>query len=183
MRQKVPRFVHQIDHRRSIRHGDVDVEAEDQQRARELLQLLDDVLVAFAGRDDLIHPARERMRAGGGDAQPDALGGVGEIAPRADDFFRQLLGRRADFGTDLDDRLVHFPLDLIAEGGRARLEQLGDVRAQLPRVGIHDLELFLDADREGVIHDSCAGPDRFGGGHPSIPEAPICQSEPQPRAR
>ena len=57
-----------------IGHRDVDVQAEDQQRARQLLQLLDDVLVALAGRDDLVHPVRERMRAGGGDAQADALG-------------------------------------------------------------------------------------------------------------
>ena len=73
--------------------ADVDVQAEDQQRSRELLQLLDDVLVALAGRDDLVHPARERMRAGGGDAQPDALGGVGEIAPVADDLAGELLDR------------------------------------------------------------------------------------------
>ena len=53
---------------------------------------------------------------------------------------------------DLDDRLVHLALDLIAERRRARREQLGDVRAQLPGLGIDDLELFLDADGEAVCH-------------------------------
>ena len=130
----------------------MDVQAEDQQRPRQLLQLFDDVLVALAGGDDLIHPVRERMGAGGGDAQADALRGVGEIAPGADDLRRQLLDRSADLRADLDDRLVHLALDVLAEGRRARREQLGDVRAQLPGRGIDDLEFFLDADGEGVVH-------------------------------
>ena len=63
MRQEVPHFVHQIDHRRPVGHADVHVQAEDQQRTRELLQLLDDAVVADARRQDLILPVRERMGA------------------------------------------------------------------------------------------------------------------------
>ena len=138
----------------AIRHRDVDVQAEDQQRPRELLQLFDDVLVALAGGDDLIHPARKRMRAGGGDAQADALGAVGEIAPDAEISLSSSSIVGADLGADLDDRLVHLALELIAEGRGARRQQLGNVRSQLPRVGVDDLEFFLDADgeREPVIH-------------------------------
>ena len=62
------------------------VEPEDQQRARQLLKLLDDVLVALTGRDDLIDPVGKRVRAGGGDTQAHALRGIGEIAAIADDF-------------------------------------------------------------------------------------------------
>jgi len=98
------------------------------------------------------------MRAGGGDAQPDALGGVGEIAAGADDLAGQLLDRSADLGADLDDRLVHLALDVIAEGRRARREQLGDVRSQFPRRGIDDLKFFLDADGERVIHEGPVAP-------------------------
>ena len=99
------------------------------------------------------------MRAGGGDAQTDALRGVGQVAPVPDDFAGELLDAGADLGADLDDRLVHLALDLIAERGRARREQLGDVRAQLPGGGIDDLEFFLDADGEGVSHSvPAAGP-------------------------
>jgi hypothetical protein len=48
---------------------------------------------------------------------------------------------------------------VIAEGGRARREQLGDVRPELPGGGIDDLKFFLDADGERVVHGSpLAGP-------------------------
>jgi hypothetical protein len=96
------------------------------------------------------------MRAGGGDAQADALGGVGEIAADADDLGRQLLDVGADLGPDFDDRLVHLALDVVAEHGGARGQQLGDVRTQLPGVGIDDLEFFLDADGERVVHGVAA---------------------------
>ena len=49
VRQEVARRVHQVDGRAVIGHGDVHVHAEDEQRSRELLELLDDVLVALAG--------------------------------------------------------------------------------------------------------------------------------------
>ena len=58
----------------------------------------------------------------------------------------------ADLRADLDDRLVQLALDLIAERRRARRQQLGHVRPQLPGLGIDDLELFLDADGEAVRH-------------------------------
>ena len=141
----------------SIGYRDVHVQSEDQQRPRQLLQLLDDVLVALARRDDLIDPVREGVRAGGGDAQADALRGIGEIAAIADDFLGQLADVRTDLGPDLDDRLVHLALDLIAEGGHARRQQLLHVRAKLPGLGIDDLELFLDADGERVLHGSAGG--------------------------
>jgi len=92
------------------------------------------------------------MRARGGDAETDALGGIREIAPDADDLFGQLLDVRADLRADLDDRLMHLTLDLIAEGRRAFREELGHVRPKLPCGGIDDLKFFLDADGEGVIH-------------------------------
>jgi hypothetical protein len=124
---------------------------------RQLLQLLDDVLVALAGRDDLIDPVGEGVRASRGDAQADALRGIGEIAAIADDFLGQLADVRTDLGPDLDDRLVHLALDLIAEGGHARRQQLLHVRAELPALGIDDLEFFLDADGERVLHGSAGG--------------------------
>ena len=64
----------------------------------------------------------------------------------------ELVDARADLGADLDDRLMHLALDVIAEGRRARREELGDVRPQLPRGRIDDLEFFLDADGKRVSH-------------------------------
>ena len=79
-----------------IGHGDVHVQAEDQQRPRQLLQLLDDAVVAHARGEDLILPVREGMRAGGGDGQPDAFGAAGQLAADAEDLVAQLGDVAAD---------------------------------------------------------------------------------------
>src|SRR6185503_19670680 len=55
---------------------------------------------------------------------------------------------------DSSRRVWQISLDLIAERGAALGQQLRDVRAQFPRVGIDDLEFLLDADRERVPHGS-----------------------------
>ncbi len=59
----------------------------------------------------------------------------------------------ADFGADLDDRLVHFAFHLFAEIRGGGGDELADVRTQLARGGIYDLKFFLDADRETVTHE------------------------------
>ena len=118
VRQEVARFVQQLDRARAVGHRDVDVQAEDEQRPRELLQLFDDVLVALAGRDDLILPARKRVRAGGRDAQADAFGALRQLAADVVDLVLELVDVGADFGADLDDRLVQLALELIAERRR-----------------------------------------------------------------
>src|SRR4029077_12272143 len=41
---------------------------------------------------------------------------------------------------------------LLPEAIRARLNQVGHMRAQLSRRGGNDLKLFLDANREAVLH-------------------------------
>ena len=48
MRQEIADHVHHVDGGLLVGHGDVDVHAEDQKRAGELLELLDDMFVAFA---------------------------------------------------------------------------------------------------------------------------------------
>src|SRR5207245_9028412 len=85
-------------------------------------------------------------------AKRAALGGFGALAPDADDPLGQLVDAGADLRAHLDDRLVHLALDRVAERRRARGQELLHVRAQLPRRGIDDLQLLLDADREGVLH-------------------------------
>jgi hypothetical protein len=88
---------------------------------------------------------------------------------------------------DLDDRLVHLGLDLIAEDRWTRCEELRNVGAEVTRGGIDDLKLFLDAGREGVIHGPGPRPydrplDRFvlnvgrnGGGNRLFPVAQPCR--------
>ncbi len=152
VRQEVPRGVHDVDRRRLVRHGDVDVQPEDEQRARQLLQFLDDVLVPLTGRDDLIDPRRERVRAGGGHGQADAVGRRAQLRSDLQHLVLELADVLADVRADLHDRLVHLALHLVAQRPAARGQQLRDVRAEFPGVGIDDLELLLDANREPVGH-------------------------------
>src|SRR5215471_11180817 len=92
------------------------------------------------------------MRPGRRDPQPDALGAVRQLAPDPDDLVFEFVDAGADPRPDLDDRLVQLALDLISERRGARRQQLRHVRAELPGLGIDDLEFLLDANREGVRH-------------------------------
>ncbi len=55
--------------------ADVNVAAEDEMLARELLVILPDAYVTRFGRDGLIFPMRKRMRSGGGESSAIALCG------------------------------------------------------------------------------------------------------------
>ena len=89
------------------------------------------------------------MRAGRGHRQTDALGSAREFASVAIDLVAQLVDISADLRAHLDDRLVHFTLDLLPQHRRARSQELGHVRSQLSALGVDDLEFFLDAESEG----------------------------------
>ena len=58
---------------------------------------------------------------------------------------RASAGVLADSSADLDHRLVQLRLDL-AQQEMIAVENLGDVRLQLPGFGIDDLVLFLDPE-------------------------------------
>ena len=91
------------------------------------------------------------MRARGGDREADPLGRGRQLAPDCEQISsRSSLDVGADLRADLDDRLVHLALDLIAERRRARREELGHVRPQVSALGVDDLEFLLDADGEAV---------------------------------
>ena len=153
VRQEVARRVHDVDRGRAVRHRDVHVHAEDEQRSRQLLQLLDDVLVALAWRDDLIDPARERVRARRRHRQAGAIGGRAQLGADLQHLVLRAGSTSSQmFVPELHDRLVHLALHLIAQRRRSGREQLRDVRAQLPGRRVDDLELLLDADREPVRH-------------------------------
>src|SRR5713226_178660 len=150
--KEVAHHVHHVDRGLLVGHGDVDVHAEDQERARELLQFLDDVLVAFAGGDDLIDPTGEGVRAGGGDLQAGALGGGDQFAARAVHFDAQLTDVFANLRAGLDDGLVHLVLDLLDDIRRSGGDELHDMRAELTCGGVDDLKFFFYADGKAVSH-------------------------------
>ena len=149
VREEVERLVHDLDGERAVLDADVHVQAEDEVRAREHLHLLHDLVVARVGEDFLVRPVREGMRAGGRDAHAVLLREADDLRPHLPDVLAYLRDVPADAAADLDDRLVHLRLDALLQDEPALLQDLLDVRAQLPRLRIDDLELLLDAEREG----------------------------------
>ena len=59
--------------------------------------------------------------------------------------------RLADFGAELDDRLMHLRLDLLFEHDLAAFENFLNVRTQFARLRIDDREFLLDAERIDVV--------------------------------
>src|SRR5712692_2520325 len=150
--KEIADHVHHVDGGLLVGHGHVHVHAEDEQGARELLQFLDDVLVALAGGDDLIDPTGERMRAGGGDLQTGAFGSGDQLASRAVHFDAQLADVFTNFRAGFDDGLVHRLLDLLDDIRRSRGNELHDMRAELTGGGVNDLKFFFYADSKAVSH-------------------------------
>src|SRR5688500_14555482 len=148
MRQEVPGLAHEIDRRLPIRHPDMDVQAEDQERSRQLLQFFDDALVANAGREHLVLPVRKRMGAGGRDSEAGAIRRLGELMPDPEQLLPELTDVLADRRADLDDRLMQLSFDLIAEDRSARQQQLRHVRPEFSAVGVDDLKFLFDAERK-----------------------------------
>ena len=89
------------------------------------------------------------MRARRGDAHAVLAGEADDLGPHLADVLADLGDVLADARADLDDRLVHLGLDPLLQDELALVEDLLDVGAQLPRLGIEDLELLLDAEGEG----------------------------------
>src|SRR5258706_2538620 len=152
VRKEIAHHVHHVDRGLFVGHGHVDVHAEDEQGARELLQFFDNVLIALAGGDDLIDPARERVPAGGRDLQAGALGGGDQLASRAMHLDAQLAHVFANLRAGLDDRLVHLVFDLLDDVRRSGGNELHDVRAELTRGRVNDLKFFFYADGKAVSH-------------------------------
>src|SRR5260370_2953341 len=150
--KKVADHVHHVDRGLLVRHGDVDVHAEDQEGTRELLQFFDDVLVALAGGDDLVDPTGKRVRAGGGDLQACALSGGDQLATSAMHLDAELSDVFANFCAGLDDGLVHLMLHLLDDVRRSGGDKLHDVRAELAGGGGNDLKLFFYDDGEALSH-------------------------------
>ena len=117
-----------------------------------MAHLFDDVLIAFPGRDDLVDPARKRVRACRGNLESCAFRRGDELATCAMHFDAQLADVFADARAGFDDGLVQLMLHLLRDVRGSRGDELADVRTQFARRGINDLEFFFDADGEAVSH-------------------------------
>ena len=151
VRQKIARLIHDVDRHFAIRNSHVHVQAEDQIGARHLLHVLHDRLVALAFRDALIVPMRKRMRAGGGEFRSAAAGQFRQFAAQTDHLLARFRRGAANIGPGFHDRLMHLRLDPFLHHDLAVAQDLLDVRLQLARLRIDDLELFLDAEGEDVV--------------------------------
>src|SRR5882672_1984060 len=123
------------------------VQAEDEQLADDVLQLLLEDLVALGLGDLLVLPMRERMRAGRGDTQARRLQQRSDRAAQSRDLVTGLADVGADLRAGLDDRLHHLALELVTEAAARGREERLDMVLELT-LRVDDLELLLDADRE-----------------------------------
>ncbi len=146
MRQEVARLVHHVDPQVRILDADVDVHAEDEQALRQIGHLFELLDVALLDGDVLSAPHREGVRAGRRDRQAILVRYVAGRRAQADELGARLPHVLADLRADLDLRLHQLRLDLVVEDHPALIEELLDVRGQLPGLGIDDLVLLLDAD-------------------------------------
>ena len=160
MGQDVAGLIHDLDRLFAIRDANVDVQPENEIAARDLLHVVHDRGVAVAGRDQLVHPMRKGMSAGGSNEQAAPGGELGEFAPQLQHLRARTLNVGANFSPELDDRLMHLWLDVLLQRHFAVVENLLNVRAQLARFRINDLEFLLDAKSENVFrvrHSSLFG--------------------------
>ncbi len=77
-------------------------------------------------------------------AQAKAL----DMAKVHQEIAARVLGGLANRAPHLDDRLVELGLELLSQDDVVRLEDLGDVGGELAGLGIDDLVLLFDSDRE-----------------------------------
>jgi len=145
VREEVARFVHHLDPLLAIGDPDVDVQPEDEELADDVLQLLLEHLVALVLGDELVLPVRERMRAGGHQAEAVALQQRCERPPSVRDLVARLADVGADPSPDLDDGLHHLGLHALLEVRLRRADEQFAVALQLA-IAVDDLELLLDPD-------------------------------------
>ena len=129
----------------------MDVHAEDQLAARDVLQLVDEVAVAVACGDPLALEEAERMRARRADAEALRPRDPRHVGAQLQQLALDVAGVAADRRRDLEHRLhqlgVDPRLELVA---RDRLEHRVDVLDEVERLAVEEHVLLLDAERERV---------------------------------
>ena len=145
---------------------DVDVHAEDQLAARDVLELVDERAVAVAGGDALALEEAERVRAGRADAEA-GLGchlqdGAAQVPQLAVDISDVPAHRRRD----LEHRLHQLRVELVLEvAAFDRGEHRVDVLDEVERSRVEKHVLLLDAERVRIARPEAMVEDaRLEGG-------------------
>ncbi len=142
---EVADLVHGVDTQLPVGYADVDVHAEDQQPAGDVLKIGDQASVPVFFRNFLFLPAREGMGAGGHDPVAALLRDLANHASEPGHLAAHFLDVPAHFGTHLHLGLQEFGLDLVPENPLSLLQKLGDVGRQFTGLGVDDLVLLFDA--------------------------------------
>ena len=124
----------------------MDVHAEDEQAAGDVLQVGDQAAVPVFLGDFLLLPAGKGMGAGRHDPVAALFRDFGHHASKPGDLPPDFLNVLADLGAHFHLGLKEFRLDLVAEDPLPLLEKLGDVGGQFPRLGIDDLVFLFDSE-------------------------------------
>jgi hypothetical protein len=122
--------------------------AEYEELLREILKVLLDSNVPLERRDLLCHPVGERMRPCRRDLESTLGRQIDDRAAQPHQLRAQIRRTPAHLASHLDHGLVQLGLHFL-EHEVITFENLGDVRSELPRGGVDDLVLFLDAEGEG----------------------------------
>ena len=151
LRQVHEQPVHHLDRLLRIVHRDVHVHAEDQLAPGDVLQLVDEGAVPVARGDALSLEERERMRAGRAEAAAFCARDVRDVAAQLRQRAHHVGRSAADGRRHLEHRLhqlgVEAALMLASLDGR---EHRVDVLHEIPRLGVEQHVLLLDAERVRV---------------------------------
>jgi hypothetical protein len=157
VRHEVAGHVHGVDQELPVVDADMHVRPEDEQLLRQVLHVRLHPHVALQRGDLLRGPVGEGVRPGRGHPQVLAGRQPDHHPPQALQLGARLRRRLAHARPDLHDALVQLGLDL-AQHQVVVVQDLGDVGAQLPRLRVDDLVLFLDPDGERRrLHGSSPG--------------------------
>ena len=182
--------VDDLDRLLRIVHGDVHVHSEDELAAGDVLQLVDQRVVAVLRSDPLSLEEAERVRSGRADARSLLVRDLRDVCAQRREPAHHVARVVADRGRDLEHRLHELRVDPrleLVSGDRG--EHRVDVLDEVERVGIEELVLLLDAERvrvagsERVVEDA---PCRFRP-FPVIEDGkaclPVTGELPRPRSR
>ena len=133
VRKKIPNLILQGDRDFFVFNADVHVQTEDQVRAGDVLQVLDDRVISLIRADFLRLPVAERMGRRRHDAQPALPREAVEFASHLDEFAFYFGHVAAHVRSDFDHRLVHLHTTALAKHAFPIFQEARDVALQLAR--------------------------------------------------
>ena len=129
----------------------MDVHPEDQLPPRDVLELVDQGVVAVLRGDPLALEEAVRMRAGRPDAQPVVAAHVADVAAQGRELAHHVSCRRADRRGDLEDGLHQLGVDALGEHvALDRVEHGLDVLHEVEARRVEEHVLLLDPRRVAV---------------------------------